>query len=139
MVHGTIYYKYRIAALMIVCYWEGTFPTRKCWVLCTVRILVPCNSKHKHDKGYTEEYVQDSFLTMPFVHTTPFGNRIYQICCIMNHFQENDRSVLFFTFYKNRKWFHSGRKLRKLGKSQKRDESVLYLAHAQPNHSKNCR
>ena len=26
-----------------------------------------------------------------------------------------------------------GRKLRKLGKSQERDESVLHLAHAQPN------
>ena len=27
----------------------------------------------------------------------------------------------------------NGRKLKKLGKSQERDESVLHLAHAQPN------
>ena len=45
-----------------------------------------------------------TFLTMPFVHTTHLGNRTYQICCSINHFQQNDQNVLLFTFYKNRKW-----------------------------------
>ena len=94
MVHGTIYYKYH----MIACDWGGIFPTWNCWVLCTVRIHVPCNSKQKLDQGYTEKYRQGSFLTMPFVHTTRLGNRTCQIC--MNHFQQNDQNVLFFTFYK---------------------------------------
>ena len=42
-------------------------------------------SKHKQSNeynGYTEKYLQDSFLTMHFVHTTRLGNRTYQICCI---------------------------------------------------------
>ena len=89
-----------LKALMIVCDWGGTFPTWKCWVLCTVRIHVPCNSKQKQDKEYTEKYLHYSFLTMPFLHTARLGNRIYQICCSMNHFQRNDQNVLLFTFYK---------------------------------------
>ena len=121
----------------------------KRWVLCTVRIHVPCSSKQKQDKGYTEKYLQDSFFTMPFVHTTRLGNRTYQICCNMNHFQQNNQNVLLFTFYKNRKWLSeqlfsgldeltrrsgtvldgshqdiSGTKLRKLGKS--RNEMKVY-------------
>ena len=116
-------------------------------------------------------YLQDSFLTMPFVYTTRLGNKTYRMCCSMNHFQQHDQNILLFTFY--RSGFHSGkfdrstcekhwkmtisaflvifctrrsgtildeshqdirrRKLRKLGKFQERDESVLHLAHAQPN------
>ena len=84
MVHGAIYYKYHIEGLDDRFDWGGTFPTWKCLVLCTVRIHVPCNSKQDQDKGYTEKYLQDSFLTMPFVHTTRLGNMTYQICCGMN-------------------------------------------------------
>ena len=161
---------------MIVYDWGGTFPTWKCWVLCTVRIHVTCDNKQEQGTGYTEKYLQDSFLTMPFVHTTLLGNRTYQVCCSKNHFQQNDQNVLF-TFYKKPEeafttanltdqltcedilenddigllgyylWLDkltrrsgtvldkshqdiNGRKLRKLGKSQERDESVLHLAHA---------
>ena len=167
-----------LKALMIVCDWGGTFPTWKCWALCTVRIHVTCDNKQEQGTGYTEKYLQDSFLTMPFVHTTHLGNRTYQVCCSKNHFQQNDQNVLF-TFYKNRKWLSQRANLtdqltcekilgnddigllgyylwldkltrrsgtilikshqdingRKLRKSQERDESVLHLAHAQPNRS----
>ena len=93
-----------LKALMIVCDWGGTFPIWKCWVLYTVQIHVPCNSKQEQGTGYTEKYLQEFFLTMPFVHATRLGNRTYQICYSMNYFQLNDQNVLLFTLYKNRKW-----------------------------------
>ena len=98
-------------ALMIVCDWGRKFPTWKCWILYIDRIYVPCISKQEHEKRYTEKYLQDSFLTMHFEHTTRLGNLTYQICCSMNHFQQNDQNVLLFTFYKNPELsgFHSGK------------------------------
>ena len=61
--------------------------------MSSYRIHVPCNSKQEQDKGYTEKYLQDSFLTVPFKHITRLGNRTYQICCSMNYFQQNDQNV----------------------------------------------
>ena len=83
---------------MIVCDWGGTFPTWKCWILCTIWIHVPCNSKQEQDKGYTEKYLFFvCFLSILHIWAT------YQIFCSTNHLQQKHQNVLF-TFYKNWKW-----------------------------------
>ena len=109
MVHGTMYYKYHIEGLeLIVCDWGGTFPTWKCWVLCTVRIHVPCDNKQEQGTGYTDKYLQDSFLTMPFVHTTRLGNRITRFAVARTIFSKMIK-MFCLHFTKTRSGFHSGK------------------------------
>ena len=37
---------------------------------------------------------------MPFVHATRLGNRTYQICCSMNHFQQTDQCFFVYILQK---------------------------------------